>query len=342
MTTPRRDAIPLQDGASRPATRSAADPFLDPTLADVGRALARHARALIAAALLGAVVLGAYAFTRPRTYTATAAFVPQSSRGMQGQLAGLAAQFGIGAAAQGTSYSPAFFGDLLRSRSILRSAAAARYTVRSADGVQSGTLPDIYGYDGEGGERLERAVDELRGNVDVVVGRESGLIRLNVTAEAPALALQIAQRVLAALSATNQEMRRSQAEAEQEFSEQRLEEARAALTRAENRLRDFLRGNREYSRSPDLLSEYERLTREVSIQRELFTSLAQSVAQTRMEALRTTPVVTIVEPPNVPARPDPRGTVIHALVGALAAGAIGALLVLFRAFYGTRRATSAA
>ena len=83
-------------------------------------------------------------------------------------------------------------------------------------------------------------------------------------------------------------------------------EVRRDLQEAENRLAGFLKVNRDYQNAPDLRFQYDRLNREVSIQQQLFVSLAQSFEQAKIDEVRDTPVISVVEAPEVPARPDSR------------------------------------
>jgi hypothetical protein len=60
----------------------------------------------------------------------------------------------------------------------------------------------------------------------------------------------------------------------------------------------------------------------------VFTSLAEAYEQARVEEVRNTPVLTVVDPPEVPALPEPRWIAVKALAGLL----LGAMLVAVWAF----------
>lgn len=303
------------------------------TLGDVAAALWRRAGLLVLCGIVLGLALGLYAYTRPRTYTATMSFAPQASGGGASRLAGLASQFGLGMIGEGSGQSPAFYAGLLRSRGLLRSAASARYTVHD-DGVErQATLVDVFGVEAaDSALAVEQAVDRLERQVDVQVGRETGLVTVRVRSGEPELSQQLAAALLTLVEQFQQRLQQGRAEAERAFTEERLEESRAALRVSEDRLRQFLRANREFRFSPDLSAEHDQLQREVDLQRQLFTSLAQALAQARVDAARDTPTISVVEPPALPARPDARGTVVHALTGGIAGVAIAALLVLWVQF----------
>jgi uncharacterized protein involved in exopolysaccharide biosynthesis len=104
----------------------------------------------------------------------------------------------------------------------------------------------------------------------------------------------------------NLKSRQSQASQERRFTEQRLTQAQADKRQAEDELQAFLQRNRDFRSSPQLSFAYDRLADNVSLRQQLYTTLAQSYEQARIEEVRDTPVITIVEPPMLPARPDPR------------------------------------
>jgi uncharacterized protein involved in exopolysaccharide biosynthesis len=209
--------------------------------------------------------------------------------------------------------------------------ADERFTFPAAGVERTATLVEWYEAEGRSpAERREAAVEELRDDVKASVATKTGLVRLAVTLPNPVLAAQVNERLLALLNDFNLHSRQSQAGQERRFTERRLDEVRADLRRAEERVAAFLSRNREYVHSPQLRFEYERLDREVDIQQELFTTLAQAYEQAKIDEVRDTPIVSVIEQPSVPARPDARFLAVKAVVALLA----GALLGLFAALLG--------
>src|SRR5262249_39127465 len=80
--------------------------------------------------------------------------------------------------------------------------------------------------------------------------------------------------------------------------------------------------------------EYDRLLRAVTMQQQVYSSLAQAFEQARIDEVRNTPVLTLVDPPNLPAEPDRRWLLAKALLAALLGAMIGALVALVRDFLG--------
>jgi uncharacterized protein involved in exopolysaccharide biosynthesis len=69
------------------------------------------------------------------------------------------------------------------------------------------------------------------------------------------------------------------------------------------------------------------MAREVEFRKNVYTTVAQSNEKARIDEARDTPVITVVERPSLPARPDGRGRIkfglLALIVGMLAAIGIG-------------------
>jgi uncharacterized protein involved in exopolysaccharide biosynthesis len=305
--------------------------------------LLRHARPILLTGLLAAVGIVGYALLRPREYTVESSFVPQNRRSSQGTISALAAQLGLAVPGLDAGHGPAFYVDLLASEQLLEQLADESFTLAGAGGERTTTLVEWYDVDGDTPAiRREAAVDELRDDVKAAVTTKTGVVRLAVTLTDPALATQVNERLLALLNDFNLHSRQSQAGQERRFTERRLDEVRADLRRAEERVAAFLSRNREYANSPQLRFEYERLDREVDIQQQLFTTLAQAYEQAKIDEVRDTPIVSVIERPNVPARPDARFLAVKAIIALLAGGLLGLLGALAGDFVRRSRARDAA
>jgi len=291
----------------------------------------------LALAFAGAAV--AYTLASPPSYTSSARFYAQSetSSSLSG-LSGVAAQFGIDVGSQEAGRSPDFYADLLTTDRILEAAVRTTYTVADtlAPGGEmvEGDLVALFGVEGETpGIRLERARELLRNDVlDVSTDRDTGVITASATTPWPDLSAAIGDRLLALLDAFNLENRRSQAAMERAFIEERIEEARRDLLAAEDSLQRFLERTRRLGTSPTLTFERDRLRRQVDLRQQLFTSLAESHQRARIEEVRDIPVITVVDPPGAPARPDDPRLLLRALLGLMLGGMVGTGVAYGRAF----------
>lgn len=286
----------------------------------------RHARLVLVFTAVGIILAGAWRISRPRTFTSSGAFVSQNSGTGRSQISGLAAQFGL--SVSGGEDLPGYYPELVRSRELLRAVCDTAVTLRAADGrTRSAPLwMWLHPKGADSAQRVESAIDILLEHVQVSRDKDSGIISYSVTYPDSLLPALIARRILVVLNDFNLRTKQGQAAAERNFIETQLVSARAALRGAEDALQTFLQRNREYRNSPQLQFEQDRLQREVLSRQGVTTSLTQAYEQARIEEVRNTPVVTTLAAPQVPVRPDPRGTVKAVLLG-LALGLLFGILV---------------
>jgi tyrosine-protein kinase Etk/Wzc len=308
-------------------TRSSAPPPV--SAAWVAAVLLRRRAMVVAAGVALATVVGTVWLLLPRRYTTVATFMPQARRPAGSSAAvGLAAQFGLSLAGGEGAGSPQFYADLVLSRSVMDSVAASRYAQPAGAGDSMplaavlGTLAD------DAAVQLARTTEELRKLVRVGVNLRTDVVTVRVTTRWPELSAQIAERILGRVAAFNLHVRQSQAGAERQFAEARLAEVRRDLREAEDARREFLQRNLDYRTSPMLALEEERLGREVTTRQQIYLSLAQALEQSKMEEVRDTPVLTVVDPPVAPVLPDRRGLIVKVSLAGLIGVGLGALAAL--------------
>jgi uncharacterized protein involved in exopolysaccharide biosynthesis len=280
--------------------------------------------------LVSVVVTVVVSLLLPRTWTSSASFMPES-RKPTGGLSGLAAQLGINLPLTEASQSPAFYSDLLESRAVLAELARTTFEPGAGLGGRTGTLTALYRIRGETpARRLEKTVRRLRRDIAVSASSKTGVVMLEVESRDPRLSQAIAVKLLELLNRFNIGNRRTQAAAERAFTAQRVEEVGRDLRAAEDRLQTFLQRNRDFRNSPELTFQERRLDQEVQLQRQVYTSLKQSLEQARIEEVRDTPVFTVLDQPQIPASPDPRWLALRSLLAAIGGLLLGALLAFVR------------
>jgi uncharacterized protein involved in exopolysaccharide biosynthesis len=300
--------------------------------------LSRHRRLIAGTGLVAFLLVGVVTFFRHRTYSSTARFMPQASEGSLSQLSGLAATFGVNVPAADPGSSPGFYGELLKSRDVLRQTVETRYAFVADGDSTRGTLVELYESRGKTpAARRDEAAKELLDNIEVSVSRETGTIDLEVSSPYPELSQQIGRRMIDLVSDFNLSRRQTKAGAERRFVEARVAEAKDTLHAAESRLQAFLQRNRAYQSAPSLLFEHDRLQRDVTMQQQLYTTLSQSFEVARIDEVRNTPVITVMEPPDLPAKPDPRLALVKGVLAGLLGLGLGAFVAAVRqAFAGFR------
>lgn len=301
----------------------------------------RHRSLLVEVPLALAVLVVGWGLFQPRTYTSSASFTPAAtSDGQFAQISGLAAQFGVQVpGGGGGNRSPEFYADLLTSDEVLRLVVESDYSLPDGpltdEGAADGSLIEIYGIEEPEPLRArEMAMERLENSLTVRNDLETSIVHVSVRSRRPRFSQQVAERLLDAVHRFNVERRSSQAASERAFLEERVESARRDLRTAEDSLRRFLEDNRRFEGSPSLQFEHDRRQRRVQMQQQIYTGLQQSLEQSKTEEVRTTPVVTVVQPPTRPALPDPRRLALKALLALLLGGVIAVAWALGRDAFG--------
>jgi uncharacterized protein involved in exopolysaccharide biosynthesis len=290
--------------------------------------LLRRRLVILAFSLLGAALLVGLALTQRPTYVARAAVLPENRQGGGSGFSGVAAQLGLVLPISTGGQSPAFYADLVESRTILNRITQDTFAVRSEGRVIRSPLSDVLEVEAETPAlRRDRALKRLRSMISATLTAKTGVVSIDVRAPSPDLAHQLAQRIVDELGRFNVETRRTQAANERRFAAERLAEVSAELREAENALEGFLQRNRgDFRRSPSLAFEHDRLARTVTLKAQTQATLSQALEQARIEEVRDTPVLTVVEQPEIPLSAEPRGVVRRGVIGLALGGLIGIVL----------------
>jgi uncharacterized protein involved in exopolysaccharide biosynthesis len=305
----------------------------DLSLRDVGRLVLRRRTVVLGGGLAVALLVVLLTVFQGRSYSSTSLFMPQtSSDNSLLRLSGLAAEFGFALPTQDPGSSPAFYADLLESRDVLREVVLTQF---AAEDGRNEALVDIYRAKGSSpAARRDAAVRKLRDHIHVRINHETDVVTLQVTTPWPSLSQKVAARLIDLVSQFNLRTRQTRAGAERRFVEGRLAEAKDSLEEAERRLQSFLQRNREYRNAPPLAFEHDRLDRQVNMQQQLYTTLAQGYEQARIDEVRNTPVITVIELPDYPTRPDSRYLLLKGALALIAGLLFGTLVIATRHAFG--------
>lgn len=293
----------------------------------VSRAILRSRTLILGTAL----VVGAAGFThavlRRTTYTATAWFRPQMQQSQSQSIAGLASQFGLVLPIGGSGMTPQAYADLATAREVLRPVSLSSYSYRDGGKIVSATLVDIYS-PGRGplDQRVDGTVGMLTKQVNTAVSK-TGAVALHVTTARPELSKEIASSIIDQIDSLNLRTQQSRATPERVFIEQRLAVAEGDLHQAEDRLAAFLEANRQIG-TPQLQLDRDRLSRDVTMRQQLYTSLVEAYQRARIDEVRDMPAITVLEDAELPYAADSRrigSTTVLAL-------ALGFVFGLFLAF----------
>jgi uncharacterized protein involved in exopolysaccharide biosynthesis len=304
----------------------------------LGIMVLRRRKAIVASLVIVTVLSLTWTWLH-REHTATAVFAPQVGEDVSSRLLGLVGQFGVNFGRM-PAESVDFYAWLAQSRSILERVAETEYEFREHrphGKVRRGTILEIFGIRGETREaELRSATVMLQSSLAVQHERGAGLVTVAVTLEWAELAEKVTRRILELINIFNLEERQSQAQAERRFVGQRMEQAHRDLQDAERALRDFLEENRSLEGSPRLLFEQQQLQREVNLQQQVYTGLVQAYESARIEEVRDTPVITIIESPEGSARQS-QSLFMAGFLGMAIGAIVGFVFVLVSEFLARER-----
>jgi uncharacterized protein involved in exopolysaccharide biosynthesis len=280
-----------------------------------GGVLLRHRRWLVGLPVGLGLFFGVLTFNRPRQYTGRASFIPVEASSPQAGISALVSQFGIGPTAA-SGNSPDFYVELLQSAVLQREVLTMRYRLSSGD---SATLLRVMQITPDtGAKALSDGLRALRGVTSIDADRLTGVVHLEVYTKDRDLSSQVARRFLDLVNEFNLRRRQLRGHTEAEFMGERVAEAQRVLQEGEESLADFYRRNRRYQDSPALVAEEGRLQRVIGLRQQLYLSLSQSLQVARLQEVRNTPVIAVIEEPEGFVEARPRGTIRNLVLGALA------------------------
>ena len=289
--------------------------------------LLRRHRLVIGVALASAVTVGLLSYLSTRRYVATASFIALEPRTSQSVLSQLAPQIGL-ALSRGGASSPEFYASLLQSRELQRDVATTGYHLAGPPSFDGDLIRYFKIEAPNRGRAIMLGIRQVRGILSVRTDRSAGLVSFDAATDNAELSELIAKRFLELVNEYNLRRQQSQARAEREFFEQRLADAQQQLATAESVLVGFLTRNRTYESSPELKAEEGTLERQVSLRQQLFLSMSQYFELAKVEEVRNTPAIAVIQHPEGLVEPRARGTVtksILALILGLMAGGFLAL-----------------
>jgi tyrosine-protein kinase Etk/Wzc len=279
---------------------------------------------LVAIAMVVAVVITVIMQIRvPTSYSASASFVPVG--GGSSSASSLAAQLGFGGGGSDALGSPAFYAELITHKAILESIVDTVGNVRRPDGRMV-PLADALGKTGSDQEKREAAAGAIRKMISISIAGRTQVITITTQAPDPEIAYRLAEGTIAALTHFNSVVRQTSAASERRFIERRRAEVRSELTVVEERLKDFLRRNRGGLDSPEFDFERQRLMTEVNLRRDLYSQLSLGYERARMDEVRDTPVITVIQPPIRPRGPNATSSLRGLVLAAIGGGLVGLVL----------------
>lgn len=270
-----------------------------PTL-NVKSSLKRSLQWALGAGLLVAVIT----LFMPNYYKSEARMLPVESKGMGGNLGGLAsAAAAFGVSVPGGDSGDANFVDVLGSRWLKEQLLQTEFEFHTRSwrfGTEQAQKTTLYGY--LGSKNMDRAISALGGILSSSRDLKSKVISIGAETQSPELSQLIVQRAGKLLETFLQDKGRTRGGAKAAFAEARLAESRHEMDQAEDNLRHFLEGNRNYlsSADPSVRLKGTRLETELRLRQQLVTTLAMNREQALLEEKNDIPILNMLDPANLP------------------------------------------
>ncbi|MCS3672005.1 uncharacterized protein involved in exopolysaccharide biosynthesis [Salinibacter ruber] len=203
------------------------------------------------------------------------------------------------------------------------------WTLKSAVGrLITPSSPDVpAGTTGAGdpvlsSEEESAAMKTVASMLTATTTRETGIMRIAVTAGGPQLASDLTESFLSHFRERVREIRTEKVRERLSFVERRFQEAEKELEAAEEQLAQFLERNQNPT-TATLQFRRDRLQRQVSFKEQLYSELQSQLTQARLDLQRRQPVATVVENPVPPrSRSFPNRTLI-VLLSLILGGVLG-------------------
>lgn len=274
-----------------------------------------------------ALVWAVSVLVAPRTYTVDSSFTIQKRDPTP--VAGIAAQLGMDVNGADASQSPAFYAALIKTPDVLERLVDTTFTT-STD-RKPRPLAAIWNISDEAAPvRRRNVIEKLQKVVASTVSLKLDLVMLSVTTRDAELSRQLADAILRQVNWFNLRTRQSRAAAERQFDERLVDEVGADLRRAEDETQQFYQRNQQPHMSATLEMEKQRLARRLEILNARYVSLVTAYDRARIDEVRDTPVITVIQRPGTPVSPDSRNLVKKTLLMFLLGLAFGAILALVR------------
>lgn len=289
--------------------------------------LLAHRRMIALCALLGTIIFAAFAWSKTEKYESRASFIVKGAASPV-QIPNSATSLGLALTASADfQQSVVFYSDLAAANVILRSVAKENYATTKSKGVQH-PLPDVLGIKYKNPkEGIDQAALYLAHNVSSAISARSGLVTISVATPDPLLSQEIATKILYEIGIWSRANAHQQAVHERQFTEGVANDARVKLDQAEQALATFRTTNRDIN-APELKMEDDRLFRAVQMRQEIYTAVAGSLEQAKIEEGRDRQAINVVEVASLPVEPMTLAAWRNTFFG-LATGLLAGMVLAF-------------
>ena len=238
-------------------------------------------------------------------YVTSAKLLPTGEDNSLSNIQGLASQFGFSIPFQSgsnLSFSD-IYPEIVKSRQLTGIVLEKKFNTRKFG--QNQLLKNILSrqyrlgkYDVD--ERFKRASEILQDNIKVSKARLTSIVTLEVRGLEPEFSVDLANTIISESDKLQREFKTHQISDKRSFIEERIKDVKKDLESAQEDLKEFREKNRQVQYSPALLLEEERLTTEMDVKKEIFSTLKQQFELAKIEEVEEGATVQILDKPVAP------------------------------------------
>tara|TARA_Y100001935_G_scaffold141061_1_gene116580 strand:+ start:7710 stop:9125 length:1416 start_codon:yes stop_codon:yes gene_type:complete len=264
--------------------------------------------------------------------------IPENNAGDIGGLASIASEFGVGLDTRSESdlSSLSLIPELLKSRRFIEKILDQKFYTEKYNKELS--LLEIISLndkkkitDLNKAELTNDAVLTLKGIVKYDEKPNSAISAISVTTFESKFSKNLAEIILKELELLNRYFKSQSVLEKVKFIEDRIFSVENDLENSELKLKEFSEQNRQIS-SPSLRLEFERLTREVEIQKGVYLTLKQQLEIAKIEEIQEASILRVLDAPEEAVRPSNKKIRQTIFVSILIGLALGTILALLRGF----------
>ena len=273
------------------------------SLSDMLLVLAKQLKLLIITPLiLGFLTALHVLFISQPVYVSSAKIMSSGGGSSPSQLQGLAAQFGVSVPG-GSEGAEWVYPDIIKSRTLARALLKRKFNTNEYGPQKS--LLQILTYGDEEPEidpdiLMKFGIKSYLGMIDVEQDQQTQIYTVTVSAFEPQFAADLCAALIEELDDHQRAYKTEQVKETRQFIEGRIVEVRKELEKTEEDLKIFRDRNRQIGSSPALLLEQQRLSRETAVLTGVFTTLKQQLEMTKIEEVKESALVQVLDPPEAP------------------------------------------
>jgi len=297
------ETFSYKDNSQYPDYQSKTMPFLDILVF-----LSKKLKIMIILPIISSTLAIIYVlfFTEP-IYISTAKIIPIYGGGGGSPISSILSNYGLafstGGGQSADLTTPALYPEIIKSRTLANNLLERKFdTKRFGENktllyilTDGNTDPNI-----SLAELRESAMKSCLGMIDLEFLGNAKIYIISGIAFEPGFARKFTWAVIEELKEFHRTIKNKQIVEKRLFIIDRLQSVEKELIDAEEKLKEFRIKNRQIENSPILLLENERLSRDINVKTEIFTSLKQQFELVKIEEVEESSTTHILEEPSIP------------------------------------------